>query len=64
MSSTKYNPGEMMSKTLLITGAADGIGLETARRLVERGRHTSLLERGGLYASLHREQFLQRSDAA
>jgi ATP-binding cassette subfamily B protein len=43
---------------------ADEILVLDLGRLVERGRHASLLERGGLYASLYREQLLQRSDAA
>jgi ATP-binding cassette, subfamily B, bacterial len=33
-------------------------------RIVERGRHEDLLERGGLYAQLYREQFLATSGAA
>jgi ATP-binding cassette subfamily B protein len=33
-------------------------------RIVERGRHDELLERGGLYAQLYREQFLATSGAA
>lgn len=30
-------------------------------RIVERGRHAELLERGGLYASLYREQFAEQA---
>ncbi len=33
-------------------------------RIVERGRHDELLERGGLYARLYREQFLTAAEPA
>ena len=33
-------------------------------RIVERGRHDELLERGGLYAQLYREQFLTAAESA
>jgi ATP-binding cassette subfamily B protein len=37
--------------------AADVIFVLDRGRLVERGTHEELLERGGLYATLHRQQF-------
>jgi ATP-binding cassette subfamily B protein len=37
--------------------AADVIFVLDRGRIVERGRHEELLELGGLYASLYREQF-------
>jgi ATP-binding cassette, subfamily B, bacterial len=37
---------------------ADLIVVYDRGRIVERGRHDELLERGGLYAQLYREQFL------
>ena len=32
-----------MQKTILITGSTDGIGLETAKKLVTMGHHILLL---------------------
>ena len=37
--------------------AADQILVVDAGRIIERGRHTDLLAKGGLYARLYREQF-------
>ena len=37
--------------------AADLILVLDGGRIVERGRHTELLARGGLYARLYREQY-------
>jgi ATP-binding cassette, subfamily B, bacterial len=43
---------------------ADLIVVYDRGRIVERGRHDELLERGGLYAQLYREQFLAAGSAA
>ena len=37
--------------------AADVILVVDRGRIVERGTHTELLQRGGLYAKLYRQQF-------
>jgi ABC-type multidrug transport system fused ATPase/permease subunit len=37
--------------------SADQVGVIDEGRIVERGTHAELLERGGLYAELHRRQF-------
>jgi ATP-binding cassette, subfamily B, bacterial len=43
---------------------ADLILVFESGRIVERGRHAELLERGGLYARLYREQFLAATEGA
>jgi ATP-binding cassette subfamily B protein len=60
----------MRSRTSLVIAhrlstilAADVILVLDAGRLVERGTHAELLERGGLYASLYETQFRLGDDA-
>ena len=43
---------------------ADQILVLDAGRIVERGTHDSLVERGGIYADLHRKQLLEEELAA
>jgi ATP-binding cassette subfamily B protein len=43
--------------------AADLIVVIDGGRVVERGRHTELLARGGLYADLYRTQFAEQTIA-
>jgi ATP-binding cassette subfamily B protein len=42
--------------------AADQILVVDGGRIVERGTHAELIERGGLYAQLYREQFRDAAD--
>jgi ATP-binding cassette subfamily B protein len=42
--------------------AADQILVVDGGRIVERGTHAELIERGGLYAKLYREQFRDAAD--
>jgi ABC-type multidrug transport system fused ATPase/permease subunit len=44
--------------------AADVIFVLDQGRIVERGKHTELLARGGLYADLYREQFAPGAELA
>jgi ATP-binding cassette subfamily B protein len=43
---------------------ADAILVLQDGRVVERGRHEELLERGGLYAELYRTQFESQAEVA
>ncbi len=63
--------GLMVSRTTLAIAhrlstilAADVILVVERGRIVERGTHAELLERGGLYAKLYREQFASASRMA